>query len=919
MQINPGTHFNQYEILSLLGKGGMGEVYLARDAKLERNVALKILPTEFTFNPERLRRFEQEAKAVSALNHPNIITIHEIGAVNNAHFITTEFIAGQTLRDRLAKEKLSLPTALEIAIQTAQALAAAHAAGIIHRDIKPENVMLRQDGIVKVLDFGLAKLMEEKRDGEKARLGEDDPTLALSPQPAVPRSETDPGTVMGTAHYLSPEQARGQKVDARSDIFSLGVVLYEMVAGQRPFDGVNIFEQVAAVLDREPALLTDAPPELQRIISKALRKDREQRCQHINDLLLDLKDLKQELEIEAKLKGREAAATVAQTVSLRPSPTDELNDSRTTSSASILLSELKRHKRGVVLALAAFVAISGGVAFGLFRLIGEKPKTSGAAPKIVPFTSYPGRENYPAFSPDGNQLAFVWEGETGDNTDIYVKLMGTGTHLRLTNNPADDINPTWSPDGRNIAFVRRTAKGAGVFLTPALGGPERELLSNIWVGSSDTEYGRLSWSPDGKFLALAAGADLTQRRLHIYLLSLDSLEKHQLTASTDDTWGDRSPAFSPDGQTLAFVRGYRDIYLVPVAGGEPARLLLDERLVLGVAWTPEGRDIIFSSNRTGNFSLWKISVSGGKPEQLTPSGDQVSLLTIAHQGNRLAYTQSISDSNIWRIETPGTTGKPNSPVRLIASTRQDANPKYSADGKRIAFRSSRSGNPEIWGCDSDGLNLVQLTSFNGPNVGSPRWSPDGRQIAFDSRAEGNVDIYVVGTGGGKPRRLTVEPADDIQASWSHDGKWIYFGSNRSRENQIWKVPAEGGQAVQVTKQGGLEAYESPDGQFLYYTKGSNDLGIWRMPVAGGDETKVLEQGRQGAWAVLDQGIYFVNFQASPHQTIEFFSFATSRTTQIGVIEKSFSNGFSVSPDGRWILWSQIDRSESDIMLMENFR
>ncbi len=354
MQFNPGTRFNQYEILSPLGKGGMGEVYLARDAKLERNVALKILPLEFTFQLDRLRRFEQEAKAVSALNHPNIITIHEIGATNNTHFITTEFIAGQTLRDRLAKEKLSLTAALEIAIQTATALSAAHAANIIHRDIKPENIMLRTDGIVKVLDFGLAKLTE-KREEAKERLGEDDPTLALSPQPAAPRAETDPGTVMGTAHYMSPEQARGEKVDARSDIFSLGVVLYEMVAGQRPFDGVNIFEQVAAVLDREPALLTDALPELQRIVSKALRKDREQRYQHINDLLLDLKDLKQELEIEAKLKGRQTVSDVAQTVSLRPDPTDEIKDKQTTSSASIILSELKRHKLGTLIALVLVV------------------------------------------------------------------------------------------------------------------------------------------------------------------------------------------------------------------------------------------------------------------------------------------------------------------------------------------------------------------------------------------------------------------------------------------------------------------------------------------------------------------------------------------------------------------------------------
>ncbi len=373
MQFNPGTRFNQYEILSPLGKGGMGEVYLACDAKLERNVALKILPLEFTFQADRLRRFEQEAKAVSALNHPNILTIHEIGAVNNIHFITTEFIAGETLRTRLTREKLSESQALDIAIQTATALSAAHAANIIHRDIKPENIMLRTDGIAKVLDFGLAKLTP-LGNADFGMRSEEAETLVQSPsdnpQSAIPNPNlTDPGTVMGTAHYMSPEQARGEKVDARSDIFSLGVVLYEMVAGQRPFDGVNIFEQVAAVLDREPALLTDAPPELQRIVSQALCKDREQRYPHINDLLLDLKDLKQELMI-AECGFRKSVNTI-------PNPH---------SAIEAILTEIKRHKLGVALALA-FLLLTVIGSFAFFGRSNTGPIDSLA---ILPFTNASG-------------------------------------------------------------------------------------------------------------------------------------------------------------------------------------------------------------------------------------------------------------------------------------------------------------------------------------------------------------------------------------------------------------------------------------------------------------------------------------------------------------------------------------------------
>jgi Tol biopolymer transport system component len=265
---------------------------------------------------------------------------------------------------------------------------------------------------------------------------------------------------------------------------------------------------------------------------------------------------------------------------------------------------------------------------------------------------------------------------------------------------------------------------------------------------------------------------------------------------------------------------------------------------------------------------------------------------------------------------------------LIVSTFQDHSPRYSPDGKRIVFRSTRSGSPEIWVCESDGSNLSKLTSFGGSNAGSPSWSPDGRQIAFDGSIEGSYDIYVINASGGKPRRLTADSSVDARPSWSRDGQWVYFGSNRSGTWQVWKSPSAGGPAAPVTQQGGYEAFESADGKFLYYTK-SLDLnpslkpsGIWRMPVTGGAEIRILDQVRQGYWAVLEQGLYFLNPTASPHTTIEFFSFATARRTQLAVIEKELfwgAPGFAVSPDGRWMLLSMSDQSESDIMLMENFR
>jgi eukaryotic-like serine/threonine-protein kinase len=374
-----GTKLGSYEILSPLGAGGMGEVYRARDPRLKREVAIKVLPAALADDVDRLLRFAQEAQAASALNHPNIITIHEVGEIEGLHFIVTELIDGNTLRREMAAERLSLPAALDIAVQIASALAAAHQAGITHRDIKPENVMLRRDGIVKVLDFGLAKLTERR-------------TPAAVDKEAETRAKvtTDPGAVMGTPQYMSPEQARGQKVDARTDIFSLGVVLYEMIAGHPPFEGVNALDVISAILQKEPQPLksqaAELPAELQRIVSKALRKDCDERYQTARDLLNDLKDLKEELAFAAK--QARAGQTERHEVVTAPAeavPTAAPAAAATTSSAKIILGELKRHRLGVILAMALLLAVMA--ALGYFAR-----RSSGAIESIavLPFVNASG-------------------------------------------------------------------------------------------------------------------------------------------------------------------------------------------------------------------------------------------------------------------------------------------------------------------------------------------------------------------------------------------------------------------------------------------------------------------------------------------------------------------------------------------------
>ena len=538
----------------------------------------------------------------------------------------------------------------------------------------------------------------------------------------------------------------------------------------------------------------------------------------------------------------------------------------------------------------------------------------------------------PAFSPDGKQVAFAWTGEKDDNIDVYVKLVDSGTPHRLTTHPADDTFPAWSPDGNHIAFRRHTQGSDTVYLIPSLSGSERKLadlfprLLGYRVGGDG-----LAYSLDGKFLAVP-DKSYAGEPFSIVLISTETGDKRKLSSAPAGSLGDNTPAFSPDGSHLAFSRmsghGVEDIYVIPVEGGDPSRLTFDNRYVRDLAWTADGREIVFTSDRAGDTGLWRVSASGGTPERImTAVGYNIGRLSISRQGNRLAYAQQFLDTNIWRVELAGTKGKVSTPTILISSSKFDSAPQYAPDGQHITFRSDRSGSFEIWACEQDGSNAVQLTNFSGPQAGSPCWSPDGKQIAFDARPEGSPDIFVISAEGGRPRRLTEDAAEEIAPSWSRDGRWIYFQSNRSGSTQIWKIPVDGGEAQQVTKSGGSGAYESVDGKFVYYTKGRDIPGIWRMPVDGGEETLVLDTHKAGywsAWTVVEQGIYFVTAEQPARPAIEFLSFKTRRVTEVAAMTKPFKpwtnpEGLSVSPDGRWILYTQEDRADVDIMLVENFR
>lgn len=545
----------------------------------------------------------------------------------------------------------------------------------------------------------------------------------------------------------------------------------------------------------------------------------------------------------------------------------------------------------------------------------------------IPFTTFPGSESDPAFSPDGRRVAFAWDGENQENFDIYVKAVGSHQLLRLTKDPAPEKCPAWSPQGDRIAFARIGAPGSTeVFVISADGGTIRKITETRAPGCG------ITWSPDGRWL-VAPDRDSEGDPLALYMISVETGQKRRLV-SLELPHFTQATAFSPSGRFLAFPAlisgGSSDLFLLEFDGAfhpaaQPRRLTFTRAKTGNPIWLADGAHLIYTSGQWGSVSyLWEIATSGqrAEPRRLTSLGDDIDQAAYSPAANRLVCRRRHEDINVWRLDLKHEGGAAASAVRLLASTRIDYNPQFSPDGKRIAFHSTRSGQAEIWIADSEGLNAYQLTSMGAPVTGSPRWSPDGAMIAFDSNAAGNYDIYVVeASGGGTPRRLTTDPNDDGIPSWSHDGRWIYFASNRSGQQQIWKMPSGGGPAVQVTRGGGYVAFESPDGRFLYYQKGGPPASsIWKVPVDGGPETEVTPAAAWMGFALTSQGIYFISATVEGIPTaIQFQSFASGQPRQVAELRRPPGLGLAVSPDKRWLLFSQLDRCDSDLVLVENFR
>ncbi len=920
MPVIIGSRFDRYEILSLLGVGGMGEVYLARDSKLDRKVALKILPPLYTNDTERVRRFEKEAKAVSALNHPNIITIYEVGQVEDAHFIATEYIEGQTLRRRMRKEQLAIAEAIEIAIQVAGALEAAHSAGILHRDIKPENIMLRPDGYVKVLDFGLAKLTERGDDsspGERSRT----------------ENETEPGMVLGTATYMSPEQARAQKLDERTDIFSLGIVLYEMIAGRSPFHDQTANDVMAAILHREPIPLSQQSssitPELETVVRKALAKDRDVRYRTAKELQTDLKELRQQHSLNTS-PARNAKTEDPQDLETRIEPLARdtgAHDNHHTSSARIIISEFKKHKQGVIIALIVFVLAIAGLGFGVAQWLAwrsESPTFKNA--RFVRLATS-GRAVDAVISPDGKYAAYVVD--DGGKRSLWVKQVTANSSAIQIVQPTElrFRSPTFSHDGNHIFYVLRKSDApvGDLYRIPTLGGTPRKLLTGV---SSP-----VALSPDdGKF---AYVREIPAEGVSIMLTAnVNGTNESELTRRTlPDSFAIEGPDWSPDGRLIAcptanFGNGIHHNLIVLRADDGSGKVLLEQSwpTIGRVVWTGDGKGILMAAREPTALGrqVWFVNYPDGKVIRVTNDLNDYRGVTASLDGSTIAAVQINQISNLW-IAPVNNSSQARQITFGSASNDGAQGLAWTPDGK-IVFSSNSSGKPDLWKINADGNQLQQLTADVGSN-GFPSVTADGRYILFNSDRSGsggNVGVWRIDSDGGNPKQLTFGRLDlDPRPLPTND--WVIFSSIKSGKRTLWKVAIDGGETVQLLD--ALSEYPliSPDGKWLACSyrddKTMTVAKLTAFPINGGSPVNSFDipvtPRRLVRWSPDSSALNYVAFNNGV-ANIWSLSLTDGAPKQITDFRSNQIFGFDWSPDGKWLALAR-GLETREIVLISNFR
>ena len=801
-----GTSIGRYKVLRLIKRSGMGEVYLARDRHLPRDVALKLLPLIFTGDESRLRRFILEAEAASSLNHPNILTIHEIGHVHDVHYIAMEFVDGQTLRERLATGPLELAEAVEIAIGVTNALVASHTAGIVHRDIKPENIMIRRDGYVKVLDFGLAKLTER-------------PDIRIDANsPSISSMDTDPGTFMGTVGYLSPEQATSLKVDTRSDVFSLGVVLFEMITGQNPFNRAAFGAVIDAILTTEPPPLSatnpNTPASLQAIVTKALSKDRLNRYQHTKDLLADLKAVQVQLQQKAtprKLTPRERRLRLA-------------------------------------IGVVALIATAALVVVVIRVLNRSLVATSDLYPQLAfvdlqSWKSERGEGPIDArFSHDGKWITFTMM--KNQEESVWVKQVLPGAEPRqLTIGTTRNSYPIWSPDDQQIAFVSTRDGRTGIWSIPANGGPAT-FLSPMESSSARPR----SWSKDGRTIYYELNSNL-------FGLDVASQTTKQLTHfSTKATYRGRFSVAPAEDRIcyLAIVNGRTDIWVASLNGESPLNLTDDPAEDRSPTWHPDGKRIVFTSDRGGAFQVCIAYINGAKPTQITTGAVNHAVTDISRDGIRMLDDNSRDEAAIFTIDL-----KSRRESEFVSGNNLKLWPTVSPDGGVVVFQSV---NPTATILSS--TIVVKRATNEGPiipiaeNGFDPIWSPDGSRVAFLRLESGRVNLFTVNASGDGETRLTnggvVPIAYKLLPSikfgrtfcWIKPEKIIY-SSRKLGVSNLWAVSVDGAIDSQVTANTDAtvslsEPVCGPGNRISFASESRReDNSTWSLWVRDNDETKLI--------------------------------------------------------------------------------
>ncbi len=725
MPVSAGTRFGDCEILGPLGAGGMGEVYRARD-NLGREVAIKVLPEELASNPDRLRRFEQEARAAAALNHPNILAVFSFGTSARMPYLVTELLQGQTLKERLEQGSIPVRKVVEYGLQIARGLTSAHERGIVHRDLKPENLFLTKDGIVKILDFGLAKLVAPASSDQGK-------TVTLS--------KTEPGIVMGTAGYMSPEQIRGHAVDARSDLFSLGAVLYEMISGNRAFQRATAADTMSAILKEEPPELSSTAlnlhPALSRIVHRCMEKEPAERFQSARDLAFNL-----------ELLTRDESASGAK---LTP------------------VTSRRRWLWG--LSALAVVALTMGATWLGMRLAATDRRPD-APVELRRLTDFVGMEEFPALSPDGKSVAFT--ADVSGKRQVWVRLLTGGAPLQVTRDDADHMAPRWFPDSASIIYFSPSAEVDGqgkIWEIAALGGTGRPLV--ISLGPGDVSH-------DGKHIAYFRS---NQKQVELAVADRDG-SNSRTVATMGMEYNYSSLRWSPDDTKLGFQRGRTfdyDIFYVSTAGGEPHNITNDGNPLDGFAWTPDSSGVVYSSSRGDTvlylrtMNLWSVRSNGKDRRQLTFGETSYGSPDVDGNGN-LVTTRLRIAFDLWKYPTDGDgAADVRNAVRITRQTGSVQTPSPGPGDREIVFLSDSGGHGNLWVLNLETGQSRQVTFEQDPAVavGVPVWSPDGKHISFVKRGKTgwNVDGWVMDPDGSNVR--LVSPGGGW-ACWSSDGKWLYF-------------------------------------------------------------------------------------------------------------------------------------------------